>query len=120
MKLSKTERKFIAPAVNYRYKIESVGIAGRFAWDGDPLCMVTVGPVCRKMVMNGILDEFAERHSSWFKLSKLGEKYRCNSCLNGELYTFDEEQGFDVAAGKCAKCDGIGVLPLARSKVNIK
>lgn len=107
MKLSKIERKFISPAIKYKWCLEESNRDGKFYWDGDKLLPCKVGPVCKRLVEKGLL--YYLGISGWreeIRPTDLAFYYECmaNGCTDGFVYDDSSDD-----ATKCLDCFGTGV-----------
>lgn len=99
MKIGKRERKALAPALLYGWKIYTRG-RGAWRWDDDEtmpfLALESLQSLVRKGLMECCFDEY--------RATALARTLRCSHCHQGKLYQDDEE------IGACTHCDGTGVV----------
>ncbi len=104
MKLNKIERKFLLPFKGWDAECQS----GRWFFDGDNLMPVKIGPVARKLIEKGMLEQLYFGTTPRVRLTKLGHTYACK-CSWGKRYLIDDD-GCTGDQVVCDKCDGLGVL----------
>lgn len=99
VKIGKRERKALAPALLYGWKIYTRG-RGAWRWDDDAtmpfLAVESLQSLVRKGLMEWCFDEY--------RATALARTLRCKYCHQGKLYQDDEE------IGACKRCDGTGVV----------
>lgn len=107
MKLTKTERRYMASLVLYGWRIEEWG-KDRWFLDGDSTLPVRVGAVAAALENKRLLERLHIGSYGILRHTALATAYRCRAprCYRGRLIDGDV---VDSHSPVCPACDGIGI-----------
>lgn len=109
MRLTKTLRMALAPAVLFGWRIE-VNRSGRAIWDGDTALPFRSHKSLETLVSKKLMEQV---HSApgWqeFRATPQAREYLCRRCHRGRIYA-EGPNGYDHPVAVCDACDGVGLL----------